>query len=275
MISPPEHAAFGDCHGRYERRRGHGGVPRPRRRRGHLWHSRHPHVRHHCRPAGRLPYPHDHHPPRGGCQPHGRWLCPGLRQAGRRPHRARRRGVQRRQRPGHRLRPLLARPHHRRPNPARSDRTRLRHLSRNPGPGIHRAARHQVAAAGAHATGDSGRRLRSLSPDAHRPPPPHADRYPARGRRRARRCCAARPGARFAPRAQPRPVARGRPRHRGVPPAPHLRRRRRGHLKRRIRPRGPGRSHQHPGHHLQRREGRHPRPPPALLRLVLRPLGRA
>ena len=105
----------------------------------------------------------------------------------------------------------------------------------------------------------------------HRPPTPRPDRGPARGRRGAGQCPAAQPRAGLADCADAGADAGGRPRHRAVPLAPDLRRRRRGAVGRRASPRRASRSDEHTRYHLRRRQGRHPRPPPALLRLLRQP----
>ena len=51
----------------------------------------------------------------------------------------------------------------------------------------------------------------------------------------------------------------GRPRHCAVPPAPHIRRRRRGKVGRGSGSRPTGRGHQHTSHNVNRRQGDHPR----------------
>ncbi len=72
----------------------------------------------------------------------------------------------------------------------------------------------------------------------------------------------------------PEQHAGGRPCHRPISPAPDLRRRRSGAIRRRTSSRQTGRSNKHPGDHVQRRQGHHARQPSAVLWLLFQPSGR-
>ena len=168
--------------GQTERWRSTGSIARQGRRRGRIRYPRHPYVRDRRRAPGRAEHPHGSDPQRTGRRAHGqrlrsgvretrgwRWWCPA--QASTAPRSA----WLLRTRAPRRCSSLPARS-----RAARSASTSGASMRSRISPTW--CARDQVAASGAQAPGGSGRCVRSLQADAHRPSPSRPNRDAARGR---------------------------------------------------------------------------------------------